>query len=223
MQSSRSILLFVALLGLVAGLPAEVCPPGSESVGCVARNVVSELSNEADEALPLVRRLWDGVELVKVEAQKIEEPLEGMDNARDLSSSLLHTVRKFASGYEVRLRLQDVVDGAIKDISEARKGGFGGGKKKDGGAMMLAMMMAGMMKAMALGALGLLAMKALTVSSLAFLLSAIVGLKKLLSKGDDGGHEVVQVHGHHGDYHHRRALDLAAHDLAYNGQAQATA
>jgi hypothetical protein len=80
--------------------------------------------------------------------------------------------------------------------------------------------MAGMMKAMALGALGLLAMKALTVSSLAFLLSAIVGLKKLLSKGDDGHHEVVQVHsggGHH-DYHHRRAMDLAAHELAYKGQ-----
>lgn len=83
--------------------------------------------------------------------------------------------------------------------------------------MMMAMMMAGMMKAMALGALGLLAMKALTVSSLAFLLSAIVGLKKLLSKGDEGHHEVVQVHGHH-DYHHRRAMDLAAHDLAYKGQ-----
>ncbi|XP_059490965.1 uncharacterized protein LOC132205725 [Neocloeon triangulifer] len=222
MHSSSTCIVLVLLAVGAACLPAE-CPPGADSVGCVARNVVAQLSNDADEAVPAIRRLWDGVELVKIEGQKLEEPLEGAENARDLSSSLLNSVRKFASGYEVRLRLHDFVDGAIKDISEARKGGgFGGGKKKDGGAMMIAMMMAGMMKAMALGALGLLAMKALTVSSLAFLLSAIVGLKKLLSKGDDGGHEVVQVHGHggHHDYH-RRAIDLASHELAYSAQKTA--
>lgn len=106
-------------------------------------------------------------------------------------------------------------------------GGFGGGKKKGGGLMMVMMMMGGMMKAMALGALGLLAMKALTVSSLAFLLSAVVGLKKLVSKkdDDDGGHyvQVVGGHGHgHGgsDYHGRSfvADSEDAQQLAYRGQ-----
>lgn len=78
---------------------------------------------------------------------------------------------------------------------------------------------------LALGGLALLAGKALIVAKLALVLSAIVGLKKLLSGGGDdhGGVQVVQVPS---GGHHRRSLPLppspmtgvsgdAAHDMAY--------
>lgn len=114
-------LLLLSVAAGVAALPAE-CPPGVEGVACVgasvARNVVSQLSGEADDALPVVRRLWEGVELVRVDNSKYEEPINEENNARDLSTSLLNSVRKLASGYEVRLKLQDFVNGAITDISE---------------------------------------------------------------------------------------------------------
>lgn len=117
----------------------------------------------------------------------------------------------------------------------ARKGGgIGGGGKKGGGAiLMMATMMGGTMAALGFGALGMLAMKvritlkilkinilkktifefqALTVSAMALLLSAVIGLKKLLSKGDDDHHASVSyIPVHHGG--HRRRRDT--HDLPY--------
>jgi hypothetical protein len=68
-------------------------------------------------------------------------------------------------------------------------------------------MMAGLMIPLKLGALAMLAGKALIVSKLALVLAAIVGLKKLLSSGhEESSYQVVQVPGgHHG---HRRNLEL---------------
>jgi hypothetical protein len=125
MQSSAcqlSAVLLVAVAAAAAALPAADCPPGADGVGCVGasvvRNVVSQLSEETEDAVPAIRRLWDGVELVRVESPKVEEPAEGAENARDLGTSLLNSVRKLASGYEVRLKLHDFINGAITDIAE---------------------------------------------------------------------------------------------------------
>lgn len=49
------------------------------------------------------------------------------------------------------------------------------------------------MAAMGFGAVGALAMKALGVSMMALMLSALVGLKKLTEGGGDGGHQVHYV------------------------------
>lgn len=77
-----------------------------------------------------------------------------------------------------------------------------------------------MMAAMGFGALGLLAMKALTVSAMALMLSLIVAVKKLA-----GGHE---EHGHHVVYaqevgHHHRKRSIGDNDdstqLPYRGYA----
>ncbi|CAG2053900.1 unnamed protein product [Timema podura] len=91
------------------------------------------------------------------------------------------------------------------------------GRRKDkgggGGALMaMGLMMKGMMGALGLGGVGLLAMKALMVSGMAFMLAAIVGIKGLTSKDDGGGTHhvnVVPVHhgGEHGHYKKKRSID----------------
>lgn len=76
-------------------------------------------------------------------------------------------------------------------VAEARK------KDKSGlGAiMMMGMMMAKMMGALGMAGVGALAAKALGVSVMALMLSAIVALKKLTEGGHSDGHS---------EHHHRR-------------------
>ncbi|XP_071441039.1 uncharacterized protein [Hetaerina americana] len=118
-------------------------------------------------------------------------------------------------------------------------GGFGGGKK--GGLGMLGAMMImskATVGAIAMGGLALLAGKALIVGLLSLLLSAIVGIKALSSKGGGGSitYEIVQKpvyshahshsheeihsggHGHGSGGYRRRSyeVDPAAHDMAYS-------
>lgn len=76
------------------------------------------------------------------------------------------------------------------------------------------------MGALGLGALGLLAMKALMVSGLALMLSLIVAAKKLAGGHDDGGgHHVIYAQESHG-HGHKRSLDgIDSSDLPYRGYA----
>lgn len=88
----------------------------------------------------------------------------------------------------------------------------GRGKKKKGmgGLLAIPLLIGGTLVPLALGALALLAGKALIVSKLALVLASIIGLKKLVSNHDHG-HEVVQVSGHGSSGWAR-----SGHDLAYN-------
>ena len=63
-----------------------------------------------------------------------------------------------------------------------------------GGLLAIPLLIGGTLVPLALGALALLAGKALIVSKLALVLASIIGLKKLVSSHEHG-HEVVQV-GH---------------------------
>lgn len=88
-----------------------------------------------------------------------------------------------------------------------------GRKKSKGGMgaiMMMGLMMGKMMAALGMGGIALMAMKALGVAMMALMLSAIIGLKKLTEKHDDGGeqHVYVQAHGGH-DHRRRREIDEA--------------
>lgn len=83
---------------------------------------------------------------------------------------------------------------------------FAEGRKKDKGGlgmvMMMGMMMAKMVGALGFAGVGALAAKALGVSMMALLLSAVVGLKKLTEGGHGGGHSE----------HHRRRRDLTDYE-----------
>lgn len=81
------------------------------------------------------------------------------------------------------------------------------------GLLAIPLLIGGTLVPLALGALALLAGKALIVSKLALVLAAIIGLKKLVSGGHDHGHEVVQVGGGHGG---SSGWGRSGQDLAYS-------
>lgn len=82
-----------------------------------------------------------------------------------------------------------------------------------GGLLAIPLLIGGTLIPLALGALALLAGKALIVSKLALVLASIIGLKKLVSGGgESGGHEVVQVGGGHGSSGWARS----SHDIVYS-------
>lgn len=87
--------------------------------------------------------------------------------------------------------------------------------------MLIPLILGGTLIPLALGALALLAGKALIVSKLALVLAGIIGLKKLLSGGGghESGHEVV-VSGGHGGSGWGRSLDKEqAQNIAYSAYA----
>lgn len=85
-------------------------------------------------------------------------------------------------------------------------------KNKMSGLLAIPMLIGGTLVPLALGALALLAGKALIVSKLALVLASIIGLKKLVSSGHEHGHEVVQVAaGGHGSSGWARSSDEFAY------------
>lgn len=83
--------------------------------------------------------------------------------------------------------------------------------------LLLPLILGGTLIPLALGALALLAGKALIVSKLALVLAGIIGLKKLLS-GSGGGHDsghVEVVAGGHGGGWGRSYTKEEAQNLAY--------
>lgn len=100
----------------------------------------------------------------------------------------------------------------------------GRGKKKKGsyGLLLLPLILGGTLIPLALGALALLAGKALIVSKLALVLAGIIGIKKLLGGGGghDSGHVEVISGGHSG--WGRAYTKEEAQNLAYNAYAPKT-
>jgi len=114
---------------------------------------------------------------------------------------------------------------SASELQRSFNGEERGKKKKMSGLLMIPLILGGTLVPLALGALALLAGKALIVSKLALVLAAIIGLKKLLGGGgsDHGaGHEVV-VSGGHGSGWGRAYTKEEAQNLAYNAYAPKTA
>ncbi|KAL1449496.1 hypothetical protein WDU94_001998 [Cyamophila willieti] len=78
----------------------------------------------------------------------------------------------------------------------------------------------GMLKALAFKGLALLVGKALLLSKLAFILTAIIGLKKLLSQPKHVTYEVVS-HPHHAEHHEHH--EAAGWGRSLDAQSQAYA
>lgn len=103
------------------------------------------------------------------------------------------------------------------NISEARKKDKGGLSA----VLLAAIMMKKMLAAIGIGAVGVLAAKALGVATMALVLTAIIGLKKLTESDHKSEPEVHYVKAHQSDYHHRRRRDidensyLKNHDIVY--------
>ncbi|XP_076240680.1 uncharacterized protein LOC143183126 [Calliopsis andreniformis] len=140
--------------------------------------------------------------------QEIEASLpRALDDKEDaLNTMIFDKVMKFFQSHTLKLKLPNVEELQRSLVEEGRK------KKKMGGLLAIPLLIGGTLVPLALGALALLAGKALIVSKLALVLASIIGLKKLVSGGGDHGHEVVQVSGGHGSSGWARS----SHDLAYS-------
>ncbi|KAG6464211.1 uncharacterized protein LOC115454362 [Manduca sexta] len=154
-----------------------------------------------------------------------------------LNRFLLYRLQDYLDGHSLRYRLLDPQ--TTKEAMEMAKGdkesvgrkagggggggGLGGGKGGGGALLAAALMMKGTLAAAALGALALLAGKALMTALMSLLLSALVGLKghgghksttyEIITKPEVSHHHShsheehhEHEHGHHGGY--RRAYDL---------------
>ncbi|XP_030037388.2 uncharacterized protein LOC115452904 [Manduca sexta] len=112
-----------------------------------------------------------------------------------LDKYLLFSLGSYLDSHTVKLRLID--DGAAEEAralaGEARgKGGLGGGKKGGmGGLLAAGLLMKGTLMSVGLGALALLAGKALMTAMMSLLLSAIVGLKSLSGGQKSTTYEIV--------------------------------
>jgi len=115
----------------------------------------------------------------------------------------------------VNKTLGEVYDG--NDKFEARKKDKGGLSA----VLLAAIMMKKMLAAIGIGAVGVLAAKALGVATMALVLTAIIGLKKLTESDHKSEPEVHYVKAHQSDYHHRRKREvdensyLKNHDIVY--------
>ncbi|XP_052745041.1 uncharacterized protein LOC112052964 [Bicyclus anynana] len=155
-----------------------------------------------------------------------------------LNRFLLYRLQNYLDGHSLRYRLLDTeTSKEALDMAKGERefvgrkkdgGGLGGGKGGGGGALLAAaLMMKGTLAAAALGALALLAGKALMTALMSLLLSALVGLK------GGGGHksttyeiitkpEISHHHSHSHEEHHEHEHDHGhggyrrAYDTNYN-------
>lgn len=82
--------------------------------------------------------------------------------------------------------------------------------------MMFAMMAAAVMGPMVMKVVALMAGKALILSKIAILLTAMMALKKFMQPQQSSGHYEAEPVSHH----YGRNLQIDANDMAYSGQKQ---
>ncbi|KAL3268023.1 hypothetical protein HHI36_007156 [Cryptolaemus montrouzieri] len=179
--------------------------------------------------------IFDGVTFVKDESVPSSQPkseveieatlprsLEEKDSA--LNTMLTDRVSNFFNTHSVQVKLPSMTDLQRSFTDEARKKGSKGGKGGGGAYMLLPLILGGTLVPIALGALALLAGKALIVSKLALVLAGIIGLKKLLGGGGGGGHQSgheVVVSGGHSGWGRSYEKDQAQ-NVAYSAYAKKT-
>ncbi|EDS30700.1 conserved hypothetical protein [Culex quinquefasciatus] len=137
--------------------------------GRILRNVVKQFA--AEKSLELM----PGVEIVQVDrsGEERNRELNEVDDRDD--GSVTGSVTRYLTNHELKVNLGEMVR---KKARKKDKGGYGA-------IMMMGMMMSKVLGALGFGGVALLAMKALGVSMMALLLSAILGLKKLTESGGD--------------------------------------
>uniref|UniRef100_A0A182Q5Q3 Uncharacterized protein n=1 Tax=Anopheles farauti TaxID=69004 RepID=A0A182Q5Q3_9DIPT len=231
--------------GTALSMPSgKDCGGAEGGISChgakIVRNLVRRLarSGNADDTL----KLYPGVEIV--EAISAEERERSLNEVTDDDRSIFGRFARYLQNHELKINFGQLVQRS--DIQEAIRTAFGAmdqeviadvaeARKKDkgglGAIMMMGLMMGKLLAALGFGGVGLLALKALGVSMVALLLSAILGLKKLTEHGDHKGRhndEHFEVHsedhhnGHEGGARKRRSVEdeAQANRMAYSGWAQ---
>ncbi|KAF5290243.1 hypothetical protein FQA39_LY14797 [Lamprigera yunnana] len=202
----------------------------SDLLPCLKLKLVSAMDRamKADSEVPIL----EGVKFVKnsnalPEPPKTEAEIEaslprGLDRDNALNSLIFEKVANFFDTHSLQVKFPSASDIQRSFSDEGR-----GKKKKMGGLFLIPLVLGGTIIPLALGALALLAGKALIVSKIALVLALAIGLKKLLgghSGGHESGHEVVvSGSGHGASTNWGRSYDREqAQKLAYSAFASQT-
>lgn len=161
--------------------------------------------------------ITEGVNVVKVPESEQEGAPRAINGDESVESLILSRVQNFLQSHTIKVELKgsDVVNAvsstgrALEDVSENIFGdeetGEARGKKKKAAKILGPLIAMIALKAAALlplllGAIALIAGKALLIGKIALVLSAVIGLKKLLSQEKHVTYEVV-AHPHHTSSH----------------------
>ena len=164
----------------------------------------------------------EGVSLVgDRQSRDLVEPLNGTTveklSSEEVDMKLEDTTARFLDSHRIAVNISKLVE-------EGRK--RGGGKKGGWAALMVALAIKGSFLAMAYQGIAVMSGTAIIVGKMALILSAILGLKKLVSSGHERTtFEIVKVpkysesHTHStsyddDDHHYRRSFDVFGRRIA---------
>ncbi|XP_068977890.1 uncharacterized protein [Bombus flavifrons] len=218
---------------LVAALPANDKPGNEndlmatiysdclkkESINCIKYKVFSYVDKMLVDKEDIT--LTDGITVVKT--SNAEEGAPRSIESSDLDTLLFDRLGRFLRTHSVKVDLKGTdILGAIESAGRSLEDFTDNavesrGKKKKAQKILGPLMMALALKAaallpLALGAIAAIAGKALLVGKIALVISAIIGLKKLLSSSG-GKHVTYEVvsHPHHSSSH------IVSHDDGHGG------
>lgn len=270
-MSCVKIIGALCLVACVAALPAEEARRSDNDLmdsiynDCLRKDSVScvkyKLFSFVDKMMlnKDTFALTEGVTVVKTPGTESEGAPRAITGDESVESLVLNRVQRFLATHTIKVDLkgQDVINAvsstgrALEDVSEnifsEDDGVVEGRKKKKALKILGPLLLAVALKAAALiplvlGAIALIAGKALLIGKIALVLSAIIGLKKLLSQEKHVTYEVV-AHPHHTSSHsvshaeptgysgdvsggygggsaHGGGWGRSAQDLAYSAQKQ---
>lgn len=214
-----------------------------DSVSCVKYKLFSFVDKMLDQKDTFA--LTEGVTVLKTDKAVDDGAPRAINGDESIESLIFSRVQKFLQSHTIKVELKgaDVVNAvsstgrALEDVSDNLFGGDdvstnevneARGKKKKAAKILGPLLLALGLKAAALlplilGAIALIAGKALLVGKIALVLSAIIGLKKLLSQEKHVTYEVV-AHPHHSSSHsasHGEAYSVGASNVDVSGYAAA--
>jgi hypothetical protein len=177
--------------------------------------------------------LTEGVTVVKVPGTEQEGAPRAINADDSIESLIMSRVSSFLQSHTIKVELKgaEIVNAvsstgrALEDVSENIFGddeqGEGRGNKKKAAKIlgpliaMIALKAAAMLPLL-LGAIALIAGKALLIGKIALVLSAVIGLKKLLSQEKHVTYEVV-AHPHHTSSHTSSHADSGSFSGGFSG------
>lgn len=213
-----------------------------DSVSCVKYKLFSFVDKMMEQKDTFA--LTEGVTVIKTDKSADGGAPRALSGDESIESLLFSRVQNFLKSHTVKVELKgaDVVNAvsstgrALEDVTDSMFGGEDSanevsearGKKKKAAKIIGPLLLAVGLKAAALlplvlGAIALIAGKALLVGKIALVLSAIIGLKKLLSQEKHVTYEVV-AHPHHSSSHsasHGEAYSVGASNVDVSGYAGA--
>ncbi|KXJ75850.1 uncharacterized protein LOC110674098 [Aedes aegypti] len=206
----------------------------SDSVSCVKYKIFSFFDKVVAKRSTF--SLTDGVTVVQTPGVETDGAPRSLSGDESIEQLILSRIQSFLSTHTIKVDLKgsDIVNAvtstgrALEDVSENllddgedAAAAEGRGKKKKAAKILGPLLLAVALKAAALlplllGAIALIAGKALLIGKIALVLSAIIGLKKLLSQEKHVTYEVV-AHPHHTTSHTSSHGDAYSLGGSYGG------